>query len=601
MKIIKKVFAALLALPVLAGFVACTEEADYDAATVQKGNAQVYFSKNDGSVALVDGQSSFDVNVYRQDSVGELTVNLLKTDESGLFSAPESVTFADGEKMTSIPVTFDFSQLAADTEYPVTFKLMSDSTYYGPNELTYNVKYAPWSEWTEFGKGAYTYVQYFGGTYAAPMYYRESLVNNTQAQFWYRGDVHGGVSYIIDYNKETHELSVNEQHVADNANYGAVNIADSYYYWSVVRGDTEITKEDVPSFYDPETGLFSLCVVYYVSAGYFGDGYEYFQLDGFTQYDYSVQLSVGGNYTADDGTMGKIVHIKKGANIANVRYAYVSGSLTDETVQEVYDNLFYETIEYTETSEDGYKLILVPEDGDYAIAAIGYDEEGEAKGYAYANFTYESKSPWVSLGYCQYTDDLFAPLFEAPVPTYSVEIFEHSEKPGLYRMKDAYGANYPYNETEEDYLPGTFYIEIDATDPSAVFINHQSMGIDWGYGEAFIYSYASYNMDSGYAKEDVAAAGLFGTLKDGVITFPVKGMLVGMGENLYYGNNSGEFKIDMTNLTSAPADNSGSSEIKSRDFSGNTSGLKHNGVKKQMSIDLDSKVVRNFIQSNIIK
>ena len=43
--------------------------------------------------------------------------------------------------------------------------------------------------------------------------------------------------------------------------------------------------------------------------------------------------------------------------------------------------------------------------------------------------------------------------------------------------------------------------------------------------------------------DQCAEAGLFGTLKDGVITFPVKALLVTDDDGTYYANNNGGFKI----------------------------------------------------------
>lgn len=59
------------------GFASCSDDDDYAPAQVP-GNAQVYFSNaQESTVNIVEDQTEFDVLVLRQDTVGDLTVNIL--------------------------------------------------------------------------------------------------------------------------------------------------------------------------------------------------------------------------------------------------------------------------------------------------------------------------------------------------------------------------------------------------------------------------------------------------------------------------------------------------------------------------------------------
>ena len=66
MKLLNKLFAAMLVMPMMIGFTACEEdEVSYSPAT-QEAGAQVYFpAAADEVVALTDGQDSVAVTLYR--------------------------------------------------------------------------------------------------------------------------------------------------------------------------------------------------------------------------------------------------------------------------------------------------------------------------------------------------------------------------------------------------------------------------------------------------------------------------------------------------------------------------------------------------------
>ena len=160
------------------------------------------------------------------------------------------------------------------------------------------------------------------------------------------------------------------------------------------------------------------------------------------------------------------------------------------------------------------------------------------------------KNPEVfkSLGMAQYTDDIVAPMFiEAPVyQPYEVEIQESVDNPGKYRLVNPYGEAYPYNEPGDWDASQDYYLVINAQNPNQVYIDYQPLGLDWGMGMMYVYSYASYLMDNGKTPAEVAASGKFGTLENGVITFPDKSLFFAMpsyNSSLYYANQSGAFKV----------------------------------------------------------
>lgn len=148
------------------------------------------------------------------------------------------------------------------------------------------------------------------------------------------------------------------------------------------------------------------------------------------------------------------------------------------------------------------------------------------------NFTVPE--PYVLLGKGLIRDDIITSLFDVECVEWEVEIYENTNQPGYIFLKNAYTSLYPYNEPG-DYVTEDKYFIVNIADPNKVVIPQQGLGMDWGpgtYGE-FIVGTAAY-----------------GTLKNGVITFPVKGLLVGMmiyseGEFGWYANTNGMFRIAM--------------------------------------------------------
>lgn len=150
---------------------------------------------------------------------------------------------------------------------------------------------------------------------------------------------------------------------------------------------------------------------------------------------------------------------------------------------------------------------------------------------------------WKSLGTGLYTDDLIAPGYGAPNVSYKVTIEESEETPGKYRLVNPYGEAFPYNEPGDWDDSQDYPLVIYASNPERVYFGLQSTGCDWGDGEMSVLSMAWYYMSNGQTADEVAEAGLFGTLKDGVITFPVKALGLVLGGTIYYGNPNGAFKV----------------------------------------------------------
>ncbi|QCD43812.1 hypothetical protein E7747_16335 (plasmid) [Duncaniella dubosii] len=81
-------------------------------------------------------------------------------------------------------------------------------------------------------------------------------------------------------------------------------------------------------------------------------------------------------------------------------------------------------------------------------------------------FTFADGEEWITIGNCQYTDDMCGPLFSNPV-SHGLSRFRNTNTAGLYRLVNPYGcAASPfknYCKLSEN------YVVVNATDPSKLF------------------------------------------------------------------------------------------------------------------------------------
>ena len=199
-----------------------------------------------------------------------------------------------------------------------------------------------------------------------------------------------------------------------------------------------------------------------------------------------------------------------------------------------------------------------------------------------------------SLGTGLYTDDLIGPVFGEDPVSYEIEILESDQTPGKYRLVNPYGAAFPYNGEGDWDDSQDWYIDIHAENPEQVYILYQETGCDWGYGNMAIMDEIGYLVATGYALETVLAYYEGGTLTDGIITFPVKGMTVNLPSlGAYYGNKNGAFQVILpdyyTPSNSAVSVKSSVNKKsvkagKTLELAGNKIVYKHEGGKAQCTV-----------------
>ncbi len=158
---------------------------------------------------------------------------------------------------------------------------------------------------------------------------------------------------------------------------------------------------------------------------------------------------------------------------------------------------------------------------------------------------------WKSLGTGLYTETILADLFALDHYVYEVEVQENVNRPGVYRIVNPY-KDYPNLDYFKPYSGSydnsqNYYLEINASNPDAVWIEYlQDSGfyVSYNYGELYIWSWAGYDINElGYTLEDEIYYFTVGSLKDGVITFPMDMIIVKLAYDYYYVNYYGDFKL----------------------------------------------------------
>ena len=199
---------------------------------------------------------------------------------------------------------------------------------------------------------------------------------------------------------------------------------------------------------------------------------------------------------------------------------------------------------------------------EYLPISIAVSDESLTSTYGrfvYA-FTAGIPAPWESLGMATYTDDFASVFFGIQRTPYKIEIQENMVTRGLYRLVNPYGKDYPFNEPGDWDESQNYYLEINAVDPEGVYIPYpQYSGMDWGYGEFIMSSLAGLRISRGTSTlEEEKAAGNCGTFANGVITFPVDALVVGMAKYpasnpgaMYLANNNGWFQVVMPGVVLA--------------------------------------------------
>ena len=635
---LNRILSIALLIPAMVALNSCADDyavdTDYTPAEVVDG-PQVYFHETISTdVPVTEAEPNFSIDFYRVSSESEDVVELKLEAEEGvleLFEMPDFVTFAAGSKVATLQCKAlfpDDEHMPYDKVFPVKISVAKaeDATLYAYSSLTFNiVRPAPWKS---LGMGKmmdafiYDNKTYFeveiqqnelddtrfrvvkpydemlelggyiaGGAYSAgPSEYFEFQILPVgydfkgyivQKELVMYDDVRTGY-YHPTYAAEVYAVHpiyfknsvLDYNAVLDyqkNGLPGEVSIAPFYYMDGI--GGWDQTKETTISILFP----------------------------GYRKRDYSSSVEFEGTFKAENGTTYAVGNLTLGGDATDVKAVVMPA---DADAKAVADAIAAGEVLTTDVSSGRIEVPFDAEElgSEKLQIIVAVIANNVVKSFANASFEYygEGGNPWKSLGTGYYTDDVILPMFyENGTPeTYEVEIMEHTENPGLYRIMNPY-AKSVHPAGDDDYAPEGMYIEVNATDAEGVYIQQQSLGMDWGSGEMSLVSYGA-TYFSNYPFETVKGAGYLGKVVDGVITFPtftqsngksLQGILY-MGTNGYMAGMNGRMEIVLP----------GSNAFARNMATAKANTAKRNAIKKSFSgVKVDVKMKKLFLDSNIEK
>lgn len=634
MKILSRILSIALLLPALSVFVSCSEEQDGYIPAPQEKGAQVYFnSDNASSFTVTDVQNTFELSLGRVDTAETANYDLkVVADEATLplFNIPGAVAFEEGEAFAKIACTANTTEMEYDKTYTVKVCVANaqDATLYGLDTLTISVTCpAPWKS---LGMGKFS--EGFLGT--AGEYFDVEILQNELAPNQFRvvepyAEILGDIAVdkylefsilpagtaFKDYVLDAEYVVFNDYNMGQwNSNYAEDIYALHPYRFGMTL---DLWGYNVVLDYQ-ENGLpgeVSLAPYFYLFE--LGGGWNQTQettisilFPGYVKADYSSALEYAGLFTKPDGSIFAVGNLTLGADAAEVKAIVMPA---DADAAAVADAIAAGELEAVDVEAGRIEVPFNAEElggNNFQIVAAVL-AEGAVKSVASASFEYYGggANPWQSLGTGFYTDDVILPLFYNHAPlTYEVEIMEHTENPGLYRIMNPY-AKSVHPAGDDDYAPEGMYIEVNATDAEGVYIQPQSLGMDWGYGEMQLVT-NGYRYLEANGFDVVKGAGYLDKVVDGVITFPnfskedgkpsaTPGFqaLLYMGDSGYYAGMNGKMEITLPgantfarNMAIAKA-NTTKREMAKKSFSGVKANLK---LKKLLNLQAEECGTPNF-------
>lgn len=247
------------------------------------------------------------------------------------------------------------------------------------------------------------------------------------------------------------------------------------------------------------------------------------------------------NFTFDNAQVGVPYTLQVQIDDPNFVSQYSSGIVYTYTVTRVkWNDVGY----FTVTADDQAKEYMVTDENGDPISCADLEVGTKVKG-------------WV-----RYTEDFVGSGYGLPqLLHYPVRLQERDDQHGLYRILNAYSENFLYNDPGDWDDTKDYPIVFDASDPTKVFMTPAAfaLGLAWSDGAFWTlhlgghyHEQAEAAMAAGNSAEaeekEAAATPYYGTLKNGVLTFPQKAFYMAEenykdGDWSYYGNSNGNFQL----------------------------------------------------------
>lgn len=412
------------------------------------------------------------VTVSRGTADGDITVPFELTDEEGIFEV-DDIIFEDGQTSTSFHVYFDDAVIGE--KYSCTIEV-TDPLYVSnyrvyANYITINVIIASWEE---LGEATVIDQSFKNSQTNVPLTATTKVYRNGTDNNLYRVDdpyakymeAAGALSPTAGPDYFEFRVLQRGESFTPYEGFDAVTIpvdnmvfyepiftfykdgqyGDAYYYHpSYLDGyeDPMLWYENrVLTWQDDEKtmpGLVQLAPSFYFpsAGGYAPEPLITIVFPGAKLTDYTMSIKAG---LPENGEIP--INFTLGEDVAEVRYAVFSGTLSEDKITENADALIAKTIEYETISEGGeYILSNLGKTGPYTIVAVGFDKDGNKVNYAYDSFGYLKAGDTnpVTANCGVIVSDKYAP--EGYTSENSLEFYIYGKDLtsvcyGLYRQKD---------------------------------------------------------------------------------------------------------------------------------------------------------------------
>jgi len=384
----KYYFNLFIALLGVVGFTACSsDDDDYQWATVS-GN-QVYFSNQlPSSYNISKNTSSITVPINRVKTDEAITVNLSHTDASGFFDVPSTVSFAAGESVANITVTYDPEKVAYDENHKDTISIASTdyTTIYGASSYSFSAMMP--SPYQLLGNGVLS-DGFFGFTTSVQIYQNQEQPNTFR--------IFGGWNPVDNGNQDDYlqitilqpgDVVAGQTITSSNLVYWSEDFNTGYHhstydadilvchpYGFTSTKDQSMWLHNKVNAYQADgvtPGEIQLAPFYYMNGV---GGWNYTQNDkqivitfpGYDPKDYSINLEYLGRLTTVGDSDYAQVYIGMGEDLEFVKYG-----LTDGDVDELYKTLTADADGEDWLTTSGPVNWELEETGAYEFLAVGF-------------------------------------------------------------------------------------------------------------------------------------------------------------------------------------------------------------------------------------
>lgn len=632
------IYTMLLTVGVMLGITACSSDNNWQPGSVS--GQQVFFSNNLGSsYEISPTENSFSVQVSRYDKSGALNVPLTVTmNEGSIFNVPTSVSFADGQDVANLVISYNPADIVYG-KYDTITVVLNDAavtTPYGISTYKFTAGVTEWvklkgsglyrddfigSLWSSVGnqvwdvdiyESAITPGRYKVATPYSPDYgFRKSKLWSNEEEILEYWKNTGNCDMIIDAtDPDFVYFQYFDSGLLDLPDEGMLGMTSYVWYWLRNGNDLETIKAARPSYFGklkdnvitfetPKTLLMTMNgeneLKWYGNA----NGMLAIALPGGVFSDYSASVTYEGIFTNPAGEVFAMGSLTLGPDATNVKGIVMPANVDANAVA---DAIAAGELEAADVAAGSFQLPISEEMSGKLQIIIAVIDGEDVKTVATAEFEYYGggANPWKSLGQGYFVDDMILPLFSYDPEPYPVDIEESTSTPGLYRLVKMYSAV----AADFGVASGTGDVLVHAENPNGVYIPLQPLELTLGSNGPFSLSTDAGELVEEYGFDAVYAQlpNIFGKLADGIITFPVlEGensagnpvnyqTWVYLGEKAYFGGRNGAFQIVLPGVQAQ-------SMKRAADFS-----RRLNGAKLKNAVKPSKKVLKNkSIKLNLVK